>query len=185
MKKLLIIFGIAFGIVSCTSKVDLAIDNPSKNPILVSIDTLTVEIPPKEVVWVEMGKGPRKITLPNDSIVNYDFQRSVYMLNPTLSQYLKYGEVYGSNPMAKFNYRLNDTVNFYGFEFVGDYKVIKDLVNTVNWDYGPRESLPSMVQVEEGSSFTTVYKLMDINEFIEEINKRAQETATTEENKTK
>ena len=117
MKKLFMILSIAFGIVSCASKVDVAIDNPTENPILVSIDTLTVEIPPKEVVWVEMGKGPRKITLPNDSIVNYDFQQSVYMLNPTFSQYLKYGEVYGTNPMAQFGIGRKDTVNFYGFEF--------------------------------------------------------------------
>ena len=174
MKKLFMILSIALGVVSCSPKVDVAIDNPSDKPILVSIDTLTVEVPAKEVVWVEMGKGPRKITLPNDSIVNYDFQKSVYMLNPTFSQYLKYGEVYGSNPMAQFGIGSKDTVNFYGFEFVGNYKVIKDLVNTVTWDYGPRESLPSMVQVEEGESSTTLYKLMDVNEFIEEINKRAE-----------
>lgn len=182
MKKSFIILTAILSITACSSKVDLAIDNPSKDPIIVSVDTLTIEIPPKEVVWIEMGKGPRKITLPNDSIVNFDFQQSVYMLNPTFSQYLKYGEVYGVNPLAEFNLQKKDTAEFYGFQFVGDYKVIKNLVNVVDWDYGPRESLPSMVEVEEGDSFTTVYKLMDVNEFAEELQKRSESETTKEEN---
>lgn len=186
MKKLITILTVAIALTACVSKVDLAIDNPTKHPILVSIDTLTVEIPPKEVVWVEMGKGPRKITLPNDSIVNFDFQQSVYMLNPTKAEYLKYGEVYGTNPMSQFSFSKKDTITYYGFQFVGDYKVVKNLVNVVDWDYGPREPLPSMVQVEEGDSYTTIYKLMDVNEFVEEITKNSEDTTnenTTEETK--
>lgn len=154
---------------SCSSNVDLAIDNPTKNSVEITIDTLTVMVPPKQVVWVEMGKGEHQIKLENDSIIKYNFTESLYMVNPSLSEYLMYEEYYGTEMYKQF-YRSSiskKTVSFLGIEFEGNYNVIKDVINKVTWDYGPRESLPEMVQVESGESFTTLIKLYDPREFVD------------------
>lgn len=169
MKKIVVLTAIAFSLFSCSNNVDLAIDNPTDTPVIVKVDTLTVEIPARQVVWVEMGKGEHQITLENDSIVKFDFQNSLYMLNPTLSEYLKYEEFYG-DAMAQSMYSSSiplQNVKFLGTEFEGNFEVVKNLINPVTWDCGPREALPEMVEVEEGDNFTTLTKLCDVREFIQ------------------
>ncbi len=155
---------------SCSDTVDVAIDNPTEMELTVRIDTLTVFVPAREVVWVEMGKGEHKITLQNDSVVMYDFKEPVYMLNPTLTQYLQYEEIYGdasySTAMSAINKRK---VNYLGMELEGNYDVIKNLVNPITWDYGPREPLPQSVQMDEDERFTTLVKITDPLELIEQM----------------
>ncbi len=151
---------------ACSNNVDLAIDNPTSSIVTCRVDSLYVEVPPKEVVWVEMGKGEHTITLSNDSVVKMDFQKSVYMVNPSLSQYLMYESVYGNSPISSAI--TSKTVNFLGLEIDGNYAVIEDVVNDVLWDYGPRESLPEMIEIEAGDR-PALLKLMDVNDFLERV----------------
>lgn len=181
MKKIVLLTAIAFSLFSCSSNVDLAIDNPTDTPVIVKIDTLTVEIPARQVVWVEMGKGEHQITLENDSVVKFDFQNSLYMINPTLSEYLKYEEFYG-DAMSQAMYSSSiplQNVKFLGTEFEGNFEVVKALINPVTWDCGPRESLPEMVEVEEGDNYTTLMKLCDTREFIQMV--QSESSAEPEE----
>jgi hypothetical protein len=157
---------------ACSSTVDLAIDNPTSETITCHIDSLYVEVPPKEVVWVEMGKGDHTITLANDSIINMNFTESVYMVNPSLSQYLMYEEIYGNVPYPSSLPMKN--VEFLGMEMDGNYDVIENVVNKVLWDYGPRESLPEMLEIEEGDR-PAVLKLMDVNDFIDQVSQSESE----------
>jgi hypothetical protein len=151
---------------ACSNTVDLAIDNPTSEVISCHVDSLYVEVPPQEVVWVEMNKGDHTITLANDSAINMNFTESVYMVNPSLSQYLMYEEVYGDMP---YNSSLPmQNIDFLGFELDGNYAVIENVVNKVLWDYGPREALPEMLDIEAGDR-PTVLKLMDIGEFIAQV----------------
>ncbi|QLG46450.1 hypothetical protein [Costertonia aggregata] len=171
MFRFLSLFVLFLVVVSCGNSVDLAIDNPTDRPIQLKVDSLEVEIPAKEVVWVEMGKGQHQITLQNDSIVNFDFNQSVYMVNPTLSEYLLTEEYYGSNAYYQ-TYELTaamrkKSVTYLGIEFEGNYDVVKALINPVTWDYGPRETLPEVVQVEEGDNYTVLKKLLGPQEFID------------------
>lgn len=169
MKKIVVVIILAFSLFSCSSNVDLAIDNPTDTPVIIKIDTLTVEIPARQVVWVEMGKGEHQITLENDSVVKFNFQDNLYMINPTLSEYLKFEEFYGDT-MAQMMYKSSiplQKVNFLGTEFEGNFEVVKKLINPVTWDCGPRESLPEMVEVEEGDSYATLTKLCDVREFLQ------------------
>ncbi|MDR6967097.1 hypothetical protein J2X31_001104 [Flavobacterium arsenatis] len=176
MKKIVLLIALGLSLFSCSNNVDLAIDNPTDLPVIVKVDTLTVEIPPREVVWVEMGKGEHQITLENDSVVKFNFQNSLYMINPTLSEYLKYEEFYG-NAMSQSMYGSSiplKTVSFLGTEFEGNFEVVRDLINPVTWDCGPRESLPEIVEVEEGDSYATLTKLCDVKEFIEMVQSAPQ-----------
>ena len=169
MKKAFLTLLVAVLLFSCSNNVDLAIDNPSKQPIHVTIDTLEVEVPARQVVWVEMGKGEHTVTLANDSVVKYNFTESVYMLNPTLSEYLMYEEFYGDQ-FSQSLYRSsipNKTVEFLGIEMEGNYNVVRDLVNQVTWDYGPREALPEMIQMVADESYVGMVKLSDPIEFYE------------------
>lgn len=166
MKNLLITIVLSVLAISCSSNVDLAIDNPTKGSVIVKIDTLTVEIPANEVVWVEMGKGKHTITLENDSIVEFDFQANLYMLNPTFSEYFMYEEIYGSEMYASASSLPNKAINYLGVEMEGNYDVVSQLINPVTWDCGPREQLPEMVEVEEGDNYASLIKLCDPNEFI-------------------
>lgn len=158
-------------VTSCSSKVDLAIDNPTETPVVVKIDTLEVEIPARQVVWVEMGKGEHQVTLENDSIVKFNFQKSFYMLNPTLREYLITKEFYGSSSYAHIADAVGAAnkkkVNFLGVDFEGNYSVVRDLINPVTWDYGPRETLPEMIQMESGENYTFISKMYDELEFVE------------------
>lgn len=171
MKKLSLIICLALGLMSCSNQVDLAIDNPTDMPVIIKVDTLTVEIPANEVVWVEMGKGEHTITLENDSVIKFDFQEELYMINPTLSQYLKFEQFYGDQ-MAQMSYVSSipsGKVNFLGIDLEGNYEVVSGLINTVTWDCGAREALPDMVEIEEGDSYTVLTKICDVKEFIKMI----------------
>ncbi len=168
MKKLLLFSGIIALLTSCGSDmVDLAIDNPTDFPVYLKVDTLEVEVPPKEVVWVEMGKGEHTITLSNDSIIKYNYIPGVYMINPTLSQYLLTETVYGSSIYADMTSLPNKIVDFYGIELEGPYEVYSDVIVAATWDYGPREPLPDMIEMDEGESYAIMKKLVDINDLVE------------------
>lgn len=171
MKTIVLFFALSLTLLSCSDNlVDLAIDNPTDMSIIVKIDTLTVEIPANEVVWVEMGKGEHTVTLEDDSKTVFNFTEKAYMLNPTISQYLKFEEFYGSALYENsYSHRIpSQSVEFYGMPLEGNYDVVKDLINPITWDYGPREVLPEMVETEE--NYEVLIKLMDINEFANMLN---------------
>lgn len=170
MKKLFL-FSILSSVLfsSCSNTVDLAIDNPTEFDVEIVVDTLHVIVPSKEVVWVEMGPGEHQLTLENDSIIKYNFTEPVYMINPSLSEYLVADEYYG--PPAFQNSYISTLpskeVTFLGFPIEGNYDVITNVINKVTWDYGPRESLPEMVEVDADESYTTLVKVYDPREFMD------------------
>jgi hypothetical protein len=170
MNRILILFLICVSY-SCSSKVNLAIDNPTNESVLVSVDSLLVEVPSRQVVWVEMGKGEHQIKLENDSVIKFNFTEEIYMVNPTLTRYLMYEEFYG-NPMYQKLYNSSissKTLNYLGMEIEGNYEVVEDVINRVRWDYGPRETLPETVLIEEGEPYTTLIKLTDPIELLQSI----------------
>jgi hypothetical protein len=165
----ILLFFVAVLFSSCSSKVDLAIDNPTKFDVEITVDTLRVIVPPKEVVWVEMGPGEHQLTLENDSIIKYNFTEPVYMINASLSEYLVTSEYYGSSEYQSMFEAAQPSkeVTYLGIPMEGNYSVITDVVNKVTWDYGPREALPEMVEVDAGEMFTTLVKVYDPREFID------------------
>ena len=170
MKRILLILLIA-SVYACSSKVNLAIDNPTNVSVLISVDSLLVEVPSRQVVWVEMGVGEHQLKLENDSIIKFNFTEEVYMINPTQTRYLMYEEFYG-NAMFQNIYQSSipsKKLNYLGMEIEGNYEVIEDVINIVRWDYGPRETLPEMVSLEEGESYTTLIKLTDPIELLSSI----------------
>jgi hypothetical protein len=173
MKRLpILIIIISVFLYSCGSgTVDLAIDNPTEFDVQVTIDTLKVHVPAREVVWVEMGKGPHQITLANDSAVQFDFTQEMYMLNPTFTEYLKYEQFYGDEMYRGISAAtiMKKKVTYLGMELEGNYEVIKDLVNPITWDYGPREALPEMIEMDEDEKYTSIVKITDPIELINEI----------------
>ncbi len=168
MKNLFLIATLAALLTSCSSNVDLAIDNPGDFPLIVTIDTLTVEVPPREVVWVEMGQGSHTVTLENDSTVTYNFTERMYMLNPTMSEYLKSEEFYGSDMSESQAAHVipHQTVTFLGMPLEGNFDVIRELINPITWDCGPREELPEMVEMDADESYVVLTKIYDQTEFI-------------------
>ena len=182
MKNLLFCAAFSIALFSCSSNVDLAIDNPTEFPVEVTIDTLRVEVPAKQVVWVEMGKGEHKVTLANDSIISFNFTDDLYMLNPTQTKYLVSEQYYGPPAFqASYNHVLpNKTIEFLGTEIEGNYKTISDVINKVSWDYGPRESLPEMIQVDSDEMYTVLLKVSDPYEIMEQYMNAAPEEEVME-----
>ncbi|MFC5047643.1 hypothetical protein ACFSTE_06085 [Aquimarina hainanensis] len=171
MKKIFLLVFISFLALSCSNNVDLAIDNPTNLPVEVKIDTLLVEVPAKEVVWVEMGKGEHTVTLANDSIITHNFTERLYMVNPTETRYLLSEQYYGS-PAFQNSYIStlpSKKITYLGTEIEGNYDVISNVITKVSWDYGPRESLPEMVQVDSDEQYTLLLKLSDPYELMEQI----------------
>lgn len=154
------------------SKIDLAVDNPSDNPITVTIDELAVEVPPSEVVWVEMGKGNHTVTLEDGSAHDFDYQSGAYFLNPTKSSYLITEHFFGTTAAQK-SYELTqtlmsakkDSIEYMGITLPSTYGKVDDLITKVTWDVGARETVPESVQVEESADHVILKKLMDPNEF--------------------
>jgi len=154
---------------SCDDTVHLTIDNPTEFSIEVVIDTLKYAVPPKDVVRLEIPKGEHQLTLENDSIIKYNFTDEAYMINPSLSEYLLSDEYYGPE-MYKDSYTsklTNKEVSFIGMTMEGNYKVISDVINEVTWDYGPRESIPKRIKIDEDKSYTSLVKAYDSFEFKE------------------
>ena len=175
MKKIIFLIAASFALHSCGSgSVDLAIDNPSEQSVIVKVDTLSVEIPAKEVVWVEMGKGEHQITLEDDSKTKFNFTEDAYMLNPTKNQYLKTEEFYGSQAFQNsFAHQLpKKSIEYYGMPLDGNFDVVKDLINPISWDYGPREVLPEMIEME--GDYEVLLKLYDVNEFSDIVNETVE-----------
>lgn len=169
MKKLLVLILSAGLLSSCGSNnVDLAIDNPGQEPIIVTIDELVVEVPARQVAWVEMGKGNHQVKLENDSVFQYNFTNNLYFLNPTRTEYLKSEAVYGDNV---FNMSALPTkkIVYLGMEIEGNYDVLSDLLTPITWHYGPREKLPEVVELEDGASSAAFVKLSDPVEIMEQI----------------
>lgn len=180
MKKIILFFCAVIILASCSNKCDLAIDNPTDQIVTLYVDSLYVEVPAKEVVWVEMGKGNHSIKLQNDSLINYNFTESVYMVNPSLSSYLMYEELYG-NPLSipGVSPIPNQTVTYFGMEIEGNYAVVDQVINKVAWDYGPREPSPEMIEIEQGDR-PSIVKLMDPYEFMAQMMDRAAEAPAEE-----
>lgn len=153
------------------SSIDLAIDNPSDRAITVSVDELHVEVPPKEVVWVEMGEGEHTVTLEDGTTHPYNYDSGAFFLNPTKSEYLVTESFFGDES-ANLSYRLSNpgkTVEFMGMELEGNYDVVKDLVSKVTWSVGAREAMPNSVEADSDQNYVIVKKLMDENEFAQEM----------------
>jgi len=177
MKKIILFFCAAIILVSCSSNCDLAIDNPTDRIVSLYVDSLYVEVPAKEVVWVEMGRGKHTITLESDSVINFNFTEPVYMVNPAGAAYFMYEEMYGSsNPMlmAVGSPIPNQKINYLGMELEGNYAVVDQVINKVSWDYGPREPAPEMIEIEQGDR-PSIIKLMDPYEFINKMMEGAAE----------
>lgn len=149
-------------------KVDLVIDNPTSEAITVAVDELNVEIPPKEVVWVEMGKGEHTVTLEDGSQHPYDYSGKAYFLNPTKSEYLLENHFYGDmSAYVKYKMAYPDKkVEYMGMELEGGYDVVKDLITNVTWDVGARESMPESVESDSSSDYLVMKKLIGPSEFI-------------------
>lgn len=181
MKNLFYLFILSTALYSCgPDMVDLAIDNPRDEPIIVTIDTLVVEVPGRQVAWVEMGKGPHEIKLENDSVVNYDFTEKAYMLNPSLTSYLKSETFYGDEMYKGTHVSSipNQKIVYLGMEIEGNFDVVKDLITPVSWDFGPREQLPEMVELEADEPYAAFVKLSDPLEIIQEINAAMESDST-------
>ena len=151
-----------------TGNVDLAIDNPSDEALIVSVDELTVEVPAKELVWVEMGKGNHTITLPNGDTEDFNFTETAYMLNPTMSEYLVAEHFFG-DMISQLGYMKNfaakDSVEYMGFTLPGNYQVVKDLVNKVTWEIGARQAVPETIEADADENYVVIKKLNDPGEF--------------------
>ena len=177
MKKIILFFCAAIILVSCSSNCDLAIDNPTDRIVSLYVDSLYVEVPAKEVVWVEMGRGQHTITLEDGSANSFNFTEPVYMVNPVKASYFMYEELYG-DPMfiPGISPIPNQKINYLGMELEGNYAVVDQLVNKVSWDYGPREPAPQMIEIEQGDR-PSIVKLMDPYEFIDKMMQGASENA--------
>ena len=156
------------------SMVDLAIDNPHHEPILVTIDDLVVEVPARQVAWVEMGKGVHKIKLQNDSVFEFKFWHKSYFLNPTRTSYLKSEATYG-NPMFASSKLPNKKVTYLGVEIEGNFDVLSDLITPISWDCGPREALPESIELDEDEPYATLVKISDPLEILEQISASSNE----------
>ncbi|WP_306641189.1 hypothetical protein [Sanyastnella coralliicola] len=167
MNRIILFLFVAVGLASCgPDLVAVAVDNPTNDYIEVSIDSLNVEIPPRDVAWVEMGHGVHVITVPGEEPVEFDFVQDMYMMNPSHSEYIMYEEIYGTMGAFATSSIPEQTVNFLGMEFDGPYKVIGELVNPIEWDYGPRETTPEVIEVDASESYASLLKLADEEEFL-------------------
>lgn len=173
MKKLHAILLGSIGLLSSCGPdyIDVAIDNPLNEPVIVTIDSLVVEVPGRQVAWVEMGVGEHQVKLENDTTFNYNFTEKVYFLNPTRTHYLKSEAVYGNPGIAALRASAlpSKKVNFLGLEIEGNYDVVTDILTPVTWDYGPREELPEAVEMDQYESYVALIRLSDPMEIIEQI----------------
>lgn len=184
MNKLIIAGVVIFGLYMFLKPtvIDLAVDNPTDSPITVTIDQLSIEVPPREVVWVEMGKGEHTVTLEDGSTHPFDYTSGAYFLNPTQSEYLVTEEFFGGGA-DQMSYALSNpdrTVVYMGMEIEGRYEVVKDLVSKVTWDVGAREQMPESVQADEDENYVVMKKLIGPSEFMDQIRQAMQQAAQEE-----
>ena len=156
---------------SCSDNVELAIDNPTELSIEITVDTLRVSVPSKEMVKLEICKGEHQLTLENDSIIKFNFTEPAYMINPSLSEYLVSDAYYGPEEFFEsFTSTITKKeVAFLGILLIGNYDVITDVINKVSWNYGPREPLPETIDVVEDKAYTSLIKVYDSSEFMDVI----------------
>ncbi len=149
------------------STIDLAIDNPLDRAITVSVDELHVEVPAKEVVWVEMGEGEHTVTLEDGTTHPYTYDSGAFFLNPTKSEYLVTETFFGDESASKMYSMTNPgkKVEYMGMELEGNYDIVKDLISKVTWGVGAREEVPNSVEADADQNYVVVKKLMDPNEF--------------------
>lgn len=162
MKTSCFLFLILLFLASCSNRtVNLGIDNPTSVMISMYVDSLYVEVPPTEIVWVEMGKGRHTIRLVDTNFA-FDFSQDEYLVNPTRSEYLLSGENLGS-PGPDVPKPPSRKVNYTGCPLDGNYEVLGNIIIPVKWEYGPRQDISAEQYTDDDPRI--VYKLYDINDF--------------------
>lgn len=170
MKQLYILLFLSVVLLtSCKDNVELTFDNPTKNILTLKLDTLSVTIPSKDLLKIEIEKGEHQLILENDSVIKFNFTDLEYFINPSLSEYLVSEEYFGPEQFAEnFISKISrKEVSFLGMTLHGNYDIIKDAIHRVTWDFGPREILPKKVDVEEDQTYASRIKVYDVDEFMD------------------
>ncbi|MDN3492104.1 hypothetical protein [Winogradskyella bathintestinalis] len=154
--------------------INLVIDNPTNMIIEMSMDSLNVDVPSMHTVNLNISKGEHRLVLANDSVIRFNFTEPTYFINPSLSNYLITEEYYGPEEyLENRNTKIpKQEVSFSGITLNGNYKIISNVINNVNWDYGPRELLPKALEINDDIAYTSAIKVFDAKEFINYINSK-------------
>ena len=158
---------------ACSTSVQLDIDNPLNEETSVSIDGETIVLPPKTTTTLEVESGEHSIQLESDSIINYTFDKDLYLINPTMTDYLIEKSYFSKsgNPtlQAMFDKANRKTVTFLSYQFEGNYEVYNELIMPRDWHYKQRQAVPNTITVENKkfSASKNIRKLYAADEFLQ------------------
>ena len=171
-KAALLLLLIAILFTGCSDNIQLDFDNPHSKERSVTLDGEVITLPPQSTVSLEVPRGEHSIKLANDSVISYSFDEDMYLINPTMTDYVIekiYFSVSG-NPVlqATFNKANRRTITFLGYEVQGNYEVFNDLIMARDWNYKQRQAVPEVISVQKKkfSSSRNIRKLYAADEFL-------------------
>lgn len=177
MKKLIGLFlltSILF-LPACSSffKLEIIVDNPSKDLLVLNFDGESYEIPSLSSITLHLVKGEHKISATVDGEEIYNETLSITnegLLNPTKSIYVLHKELYLMDQTKYDGYAekalnrkdhqvANKTYQDVDFEVFEEQSFIPK-----NWDFGMNEDLPEEIKTsnEKFEVISKLYRISDL-----------------------
>jgi hypothetical protein len=154
---------------SCGTKdVPFWIDNPTASPARVRVDQRELTLAPLSGTMLKLSRGRHTLTSEATGQVAFMvYAGKGVLLNPTLSTYVVYNEVYAVNDRAAERFHpWEQTIELDGVEFTGPISKREGLFIDQDWRYGVTEALPEVVTVGPGSDGNIHGKLFRLEDFV-------------------
>jgi hypothetical protein len=160
---------VAFGAAGCSSKVPFSIDNPTSAAVQVTVDEKALTLAPHSGVDLKLAPGRHTLASALTGVVPFMVYAGYRggVINPTLSTYVLYNEVYAVDEKAAKRFApRQQTIELEGVEFTGTIQKREGLFLDRDWRYGPREALPETIVVSQGRDGNIHGKLFALDDFV-------------------
>lgn len=169
---LLLCLSIIFFMASCSGGATYSIDNPTDQPIEVSIDGKDpISIGPKELKRIDgtLSLGEHTMKVGSGAEIKFNLDKDHVMLNPTLSTYVIALQEYGLGIQSS----ANDTiVNIDGQNYEGPFPMVAEAPFIYSGNLNFHVDAPFKDEIQTSKTGTvTMRKLFRKNDFIDYYNK--------------
>jgi len=164
------VFCVLLAMSGCTKRsIKFHIDNPTAQPISVTIDDKTYEVAPQSENKVTIKAGEHTL----DSKLTGKIKFIVYadsggaLINPTLNPYIISRTVYATNSTtAKSFMPLNQTIRIDGVPFQGPFELRDELFIERTWNFDVHEDFAETLRVSSESKGNIQSKVFSKDAFV-------------------
>jgi len=180
MRRLLFLpfaFLAALALTGCGANVAFLLDNPTDQPLAVTLDNQTRNLAPHSGEKLSLAPGRHRLSAPAIGTVQFMVyaKRAGGIINPALRPYIVIQEVYATNDAAAQHFTpFRKTVVLDGVEFEGPFSLSSELFIEKNWQFGVHEPMPDSISVDADRKGNIQGKVYAADDFVAYFEQHAQ-----------